>query len=62
MKTSKMHVTWQIIMLFGFCVQCKITNYTNIFDGNGYLAMYNTTKFTNDCQKSDEHVEKLLKE
>jgi hypothetical protein len=20
-----MHVTWQIMMLFGFCVQCKIT-------------------------------------
>jgi hypothetical protein len=26
------------------------TNYTNIFDGNGYLAMYSITKFTNDCQ------------
>jgi hypothetical protein len=26
------------------------TNYTNIFDGNGNLAIYNMTKFTNDCQ------------
>jgi hypothetical protein len=25
-------------------------NYTNIFDGNGYLAMYGMTKFTDDCQ------------
>jgi hypothetical protein len=25
-------------------------NYTNIFDGNGYLAVYSMTKFTNDCQ------------
>jgi hypothetical protein len=26
------------------------TNYTDIFDGNSYLAMYSMTKFTNDCQ------------
>jgi hypothetical protein len=26
------------------------TNYTNVFDGNGYLAIYSMTKFTNDCQ------------
>jgi hypothetical protein len=26
------------------------TNDNNIFDGNGYLAMYSITKFTNDCQ------------
>jgi hypothetical protein len=38
------------------------TNYTNIFEVNGYLAMYSITKFTNDCQNPDEHVEKLLKE
>jgi hypothetical protein len=24
------------------------TNYTNIFDGSGYRAMYSMTKFTND--------------
>jgi hypothetical protein len=25
------------------------TNYTKIFDGNGYLAIYNMTQITNDC-------------
>jgi hypothetical protein len=40
------------------------TNYTNIFDGNGYLAMYSMTKFTNDCftLKPDKQVEQLIKE
>jgi hypothetical protein len=26
------------------------TNYTNIFDGNDYLAIYSMTKFINDCR------------
>jgi hypothetical protein len=41
------------------------TNYTNIFDGNGYLAIYTSLgkRFTNDCQnRMSMHVEKLLKE
>jgi hypothetical protein len=38
------------------------TNYTNIFDGNGNLAIYSMTKFYKRLPKPDEHVEKLLKE
>jgi hypothetical protein len=41
MKTGKMHVTWQI-MMFGFCVHCKITLITCIgYHDDQFLQLIN---------------------